>query len=531
MIHRNKKRRKIVQWFFIIVIGMLLMSALLALGSIEVIRDRAEYFEACFALVSLLGAGVGLLIQMYDSRKLQEAEFLMTLNQSFVENADYAFVYTQLEREAGIAPGEPEPISRIQMSNYLTFFESMYLLVNENAIQMKMLNDLFGYRFFLAVHSDIMQDQKLCGQPANFKNIYYLEKIWMDYRAENHLKTFRYENRLEVACRKRGKKAEYDMMMSEMQQRYTRRKVRELKEKNYNFYTFRRCTEKDLKAVLTLQKRIIKEYPDRSFYQSFGEREIRSCMDEKNGAVYGVFFRRRLLAACLMDVQEKTCRDFREKIRKATGKSLELSDEKMAIAQFVMVDKNFRGLDLLQAIMSVAERDMRNRFAVTKIALTISPGNIYAIRNIQHDLHYELLAGDVLINTWKRNIYVKDIEKQVAFCQNRVPDKLHTNNPGTEDILTCLDSDMDTYFMGDGSLISTGDLLEYTVGEQKKLGCLEKSGDALYCWVLNPDMGGFVKKKLDCMDGDKVSFAGSKEKLKARIWLDGKNRSIEFEEQ
>ena len=63
-----------------------------------------------------------------------------------------------------------------------------------------MLNDLFSYRFFLAVHSKTVQNEKLVSQPMNFRNIYYLEKLWMDYRKLKKLPIHNEDNCLEKAC-------------------------------------------------------------------------------------------------------------------------------------------------------------------------------------------------------------------------------------------------------------------------------------------------------------------------------------------
>lgn len=68
------------------------------------------------------------------------------------------------------------------ISNCLTFFETIYILKNRRVISFEIVDDLFAYRFFLAVHSDLFQKNKLGSQPENFRNIYKLEKEWLDYR-------------------------------------------------------------------------------------------------------------------------------------------------------------------------------------------------------------------------------------------------------------------------------------------------------------------------------------------------------------
>ncbi len=151
-------------------------------------------------------------IQLKDTKKIQEAEFILNLNQSFVDNEQYASVYTKLENRTGTEA----PPTYIEISNYLTFFETVYLLLKEEVITINVLDDLFGYRFFLAVHNEQVQNMKLVTSPKNFRNIYWLEKAWMSYREEQGLNIYKPENCLELACKKAGKADEYDEIMNQI---------------------------------------------------------------------------------------------------------------------------------------------------------------------------------------------------------------------------------------------------------------------------------------------------------------------------
>jgi hypothetical protein len=153
--------------------------------------DLLTYIPIILAIVS----AILIWTELKQTKKIQEAEFVVSLNQSYVENETYAKVYTCLE-QAYIDKMEPN-LARIEISNYLTFFETMYLLINKKVINYKVLNDLFAYRFFLAVHSEYVQSEKLVKNPDNFRNIYKLEKEWIEYRKKEKLTIFRDELNLE----------------------------------------------------------------------------------------------------------------------------------------------------------------------------------------------------------------------------------------------------------------------------------------------------------------------------------------------
>ena len=66
-----------------------------------------------------------------------------------------------------------------------TLFETFYILLKRKVIDIKLLDDLFAYRFFLAVHNPYIQRKKLAISPKNFKNIFRLERIWLNYRKQH----------------------------------------------------------------------------------------------------------------------------------------------------------------------------------------------------------------------------------------------------------------------------------------------------------------------------------------------------------
>jgi len=221
MKHNNNIKNTLIIIACIIVIFIILIS----LGNLPWLEDsnHVGYIDALLTGLSLLGAAISLFIQMRESRKIQEAEFVLNLNQMFVETGDYATVYTELEKEyfgCKKEKGDGEEnkqcscdITRIQISNYLTFFESIYLLVKKGSIKMDILNDLFSYRFFLAVHSNYVQQEKLLSQPQNFKNIFALEKMWIEYRRKRNLEIFRENNCLENSFKRAGKQDDYNRIM------------------------------------------------------------------------------------------------------------------------------------------------------------------------------------------------------------------------------------------------------------------------------------------------------------------------------
>lgn len=215
---KKQKRKKIIYIMCIALIPCII--AVEWIIHYRFIVENLGYFENTIALVSLALAGISvfvIILQLDESRRIQEAEFIVHLNQAFVENADYAKVYTELEKSR--QENRKPKLTRVEISNYLTFFETVYILLSQKAINIKNLDDLFGYRFFLAIHDKTVQKMKLVEAPYNFRNIYYLEKIWTQYRKENALSVYQEENCLYYACIKSGKEKIYQEFMRDLERK------------------------------------------------------------------------------------------------------------------------------------------------------------------------------------------------------------------------------------------------------------------------------------------------------------------------
>lgn len=153
--------------------------------------QKTSFIEAGSLVLTLVSVYL-LVIEIYQSRKINEADFIADLNTTFVTNPDYKKAYTFFESY----DFEDQPdigISNVDISNYLTFFETFQLLIENGTLSIEMLDDLFGYRFFIAVHNPYVQRRKLVRSPNNFRNLYKLEKTWTEHRKKNGMSIFHEE--------------------------------------------------------------------------------------------------------------------------------------------------------------------------------------------------------------------------------------------------------------------------------------------------------------------------------------------------
>ncbi len=190
---KNVKKTILIVFVFLVVVSLIVtvstfLKSLLSLSNDVALSMVISIIEEVGILVSLIVA----VRQLSDSKEISRASFIIDLNKSFSDNKDNMDLYTALQdcrdlkcARANSCSDEAEcnlKFPKVVVSNYLTFFETVYLLEKNKVIDFELLDDLFAYRFFLAVHSKFVQQEKLKPQPENFKNIFCLEYEWMLYR-------------------------------------------------------------------------------------------------------------------------------------------------------------------------------------------------------------------------------------------------------------------------------------------------------------------------------------------------------------
>lgn len=143
-----------------------------------------ELFTKIVGAFSLLG----LLYQFGRERSVNQAEFILNINNNFITNPDLMDIYKKLEKSKSEDQAK-NPFTEddiIYMANYLTFFESFYSLIHEKVIGITAVDQL-AYRFFLATNNKFMQEMLLCkeGKENAWKDLYKLHYLWKNHRIKN----------------------------------------------------------------------------------------------------------------------------------------------------------------------------------------------------------------------------------------------------------------------------------------------------------------------------------------------------------
>lgn len=159
------------------------------------IKNSEVDISTAIGTILAIIAGVAFWIEYYHNNKIEEASFIMELNQQFITDANMTSVEHCLERYYTLAKDgktdelkayEAELRSRFDIEkperqnlvNYMVHLEGIATLVNNGVIRLNTINDLMAYRYFIAVNNPIVQDLELIPYKEFYKGCYEIYPEW-----------------------------------------------------------------------------------------------------------------------------------------------------------------------------------------------------------------------------------------------------------------------------------------------------------------------------------------------------------------
>ncbi len=128
--------------------------------------------------------------QLRDGANNSKGEFILNLQQVYVDNSAYADLFEACWKNylGTLSCGDLTKYLEEHdkdVLNYLTFFESIFLMIDCDVLDMKILDELFGRRFFIVVNNRCVQKFDLVENWKYYKNVYFLYEKWKKYRSDN----------------------------------------------------------------------------------------------------------------------------------------------------------------------------------------------------------------------------------------------------------------------------------------------------------------------------------------------------------
>lgn len=144
---------------------------------------------------SIIGA-VSIIFQLNAENNINKARFFFELNKSFITRDEYKIVFIAATNNFYYKlpftdkNNKIKSISTYDLSNYLAFFESLNVMLENRALHISDVYFLFGYRLFFVVNNPYVQKMFLFKNNYFFKNVYRLYDKMLKYYKRNNGKAF-----------------------------------------------------------------------------------------------------------------------------------------------------------------------------------------------------------------------------------------------------------------------------------------------------------------------------------------------------
>jgi ribosomal protein S18 acetylase RimI-like enzyme len=286
---------------------------------------------------------------------------------------------------------------------------------------------------------------KLISSPANFRNIYLLEKEWVDYRRKKGLKIYNEGYCLETIWRNQSKAERYEKIIKGESDYTMKIKL--------NHIRIRRCEDTDINSIMEFQERIFAGMKDLTLLRRNTREMFEACVSGLN-LTLGLYYEDTLIGIGILYSGRGTTEDLSVLMKKET-----LDPDKSVNLKLVAIEEKYRGNGLQLALMSILERyacinDYDN------ICATVAPKNTYSKVNFEKR-GYTFDHNMLKYGGTERSLYYKkmDVCKKVI---NTLHSRVESLAGSYKDPDAAVEGiELEKFLIGSIDIASTGDILEY----------------------------------------------------------------------
>ena len=170
-----------VSFISIIVIA----AALVVMSMFDFINDT---FVSLITIITAIVGAFGIWLELNKEQEINQASFILEIHSNFYALGGKGSMLTadfekRLDDDfAGKKKLQLTEADSEMVVQYLVWVKTLASLINRRTIKLSAIDDLFAYKFFIAVNNPQVQAMELVPYASAYKGIYKAHKDWKKYR-------------------------------------------------------------------------------------------------------------------------------------------------------------------------------------------------------------------------------------------------------------------------------------------------------------------------------------------------------------
>lgn len=146
-----------------------------------------QYINEVVGSIGLVASVMIVIYQLSCENDVTLGSFILELNNTFVDNERIQLIYNKLKAYQNLPASEREgwitEEDRPYLDEYFVFFETISVLHKKRVVEMQVLDEMFGYRFFIAMNNPYVQEIELARTGfEHYEALIQLYKEWREFR-------------------------------------------------------------------------------------------------------------------------------------------------------------------------------------------------------------------------------------------------------------------------------------------------------------------------------------------------------------
>ena len=147
--------------------------------------DLGEIISTVITSITAVVGAIAVYIQMKKDKEINETQFLLEFSKFF-----YTFEGAQaLEKKIDRAMEKGEIYEWTEddyenLQDYMIWMVALGSMVLNKTLSLKLINNIFNYRFFTVVNNPSIQKNEINVYPTYYKSVFLLHKVWTQYRRD-----------------------------------------------------------------------------------------------------------------------------------------------------------------------------------------------------------------------------------------------------------------------------------------------------------------------------------------------------------